>query len=98
MTGVQTCALPISLPLVIAAEPLERKLLKALKAGEISGLEWEEQLRDAVTRGAVTADEAAILSAVREKVMEVIAVDAFDADEFRLGRAQEQSMPNQQAA
>lgn len=86
------------LPLVIAAEPLERKLLKALKAGEVAGLTWEEQLQDAVSKEAVTAEEAAILVEVRAKVMEVIAVDEFEADELRLGLRPERPRQNQQAA
>jgi len=87
-----------ALPAVIAAEPLERKLLKALKAGEISGLDWEQQLHDAIAKAVVTPAEAAMLTSVREKTMEIIAVDAFDADEFRLGRRPERSLQNQQAA
>jgi acyl-CoA dehydrogenase len=75
-----------ALPKVIAAEPLERKLLKALKAGEVEGITWAEQVRHAVAGNVLTAAEAAILAETRELVEEIIAVDEFEAEELRLGR------------
>ena len=51
-----------ALPRVIHAEPLERKLLKAHKLGEIDGITWEEQLEDAVDKSIVSKEEAEILS------------------------------------
>ena len=75
-----------ALPQVIHAEPLERKLLKALKNGEITGITWEEQLQDAIARSVVTAEEADILVQVRKLVMEIIAVDEFDLEEDPAGR------------
>ena len=75
-----------ALPQVIHAEPLERKLLKALKNGEIKGITWEEQLQDAIIRSVVTAEEADILVHVRALVMEIIAVDEFDLEEIQAGR------------
>ncbi len=75
-----------ALPQVIHAEPLERKLLKALKHKEITGITWEEQLQDAIARSVVTAEEADILVQVRMLVMEIIAVDEFDLEELQAGR------------
>ena len=50
-----------ALPQVILAEPLDRKLLKALKQGEIDGITWEEQVQDALDKSVVSKEEADIL-------------------------------------
>ncbi len=75
-----------ALPQVIRAEPLERKLLKALKHKEISGITWEDQLQSAIASSVITAEEADILVQVRKLVMEIIAVDEFDLEEIQAGR------------
>jgi acyl-CoA dehydrogenase len=87
-----------ALPQVIAAEPLERKLMKAIKAGDIQGITWEDQVKDAVDKGVLTVEEAAISVSVRELVMEIIAVDEFDTDDLRLGRRVEADLDKQHAA
>ena len=84
-TGHPVGMMEEALPQVIHAEPLERKLLKALKNKEISGITWEEQLQEAITRSVVTAEEADILIHVRKLVMEIIAVDEFDLEEIQAG-------------
>lgn len=76
-----------ALPLVIAAEPLERKLLKAVKVGEVTGISWEEQLQQAKEEGVLSADEASTLEQVRELVMEIIAVDDFESDVLHVGKS-----------
>jgi acyl-CoA dehydrogenase len=76
-----------ALPQIIAAEPLERKMLKALKSGPVDGYTWEQQLQQVVASGALTATEAGLLKASRELVQEIIAVDEFDSGELRLGSA-----------
>jgi acyl-CoA dehydrogenase len=87
-----------ALPQVIAAEPLERKLLKALRTGDLVGITWAEQLQDAVAKSYLTAAEAAIMTEVRDLVMEIIAVDEFDAEDLRLGRQVEVEVSAQHAA
>jgi acyl-CoA dehydrogenase len=87
-----------ALPKVIHAEPLERKLLKALKHGEISGITWEEQLESALENSVLTRQESRILREVRELVMEVIAVDDFDVEDLRLGRQSPARIDTQHAA
>jgi len=87
-----------ALPLVIAAEPLERKLAKAVKAGEVGGMTWEEQLADALAKNVVTDEEAAQLRDVRERVLEIIAVDDFDGEDLRLGRLEELPLAQSDAA
>ncbi|MEM1412702.1 MAG: acyl-CoA dehydrogenase, partial [Pseudomonadota bacterium] len=74
-----------ALPKVIAAEPLERKLAKAIKAGDVKGLTWEDQLADGVRRELLNDAEAEQLREVRELVMEIIAVDDFPTEALRLG-------------
>ena len=80
------CFMERALPKVIHAEPLERKMLKALRQGEIHGITWDEQIREAVENSVLTAKEADILVEVRELVAEIIAVDDFDVEDLRLGR------------
>ena len=87
-----------ALPQVIAAEPIERKMLKALRADEIVGMTWEEQLKNAVDKHILTAGEAEILVQVRKLVMEIIAVDDFDSDEIRIGRRRAGELSTQHAA
>jgi acyl-CoA dehydrogenase len=80
------CFMERALPKVIQSEPLERKLLKAVKTSEIKGHTWEEQLVAAVDRAVLTHEEASLLQEVHELVARIIAVDDFDDDELRLGR------------
>jgi acyl-CoA dehydrogenase len=80
------CFMERALPEVIHAEPLERKLLKAIKQGEIEGITWDDQIRNAIEKHVLTKEEADILARVHELVAEIIAVDDFDAEDLRLGR------------
>ncbi len=75
-----------ALPQVIAAEPLERRLLKAQRAGQLDAITWEEQLEQAVSLSVVTRDEAKTLTQVRELVLEIIAVDEFESEVLELGK------------
>jgi acyl-CoA dehydrogenase len=92
------CLMEQALPQVIHAEPLERKLLKALKHGEIAGITWDEQVRDALDKSILTREEADILVQVRDLVSEIIAVDDFDIEELRLGRKTQPRLDTQHAA
>jgi acyl-CoA dehydrogenase len=87
-----------ALPLVIQAEPLERKLLKAQKQGELDGITWEEQVKQALEKSILTRDEVDILVRVREMVSEIIAVDDFDVEDLRLGRKSDARIDKQHAA
>ena len=87
-----------ALPLVIQAEPLERKLLKALKKGVIGGITWEETLKDALAKSVVSKEEAKILEHVRGLVMEIIAVDEFTTEELAVGRKPQPPVDTQHAA
>ncbi len=67
---------------VIEVEPLERRILKALKAGEISAISPDENLVKALAQGIISQDEHDKLKVVRAQVMDVINVDDFDFDAF----------------
>ncbi len=71
------------LPEVIAAEPVERKFGKALKAGQFKSHDYLDQLVEAEQAGVLNASEVALLRRVREGVFEFISVDDFDTDELR---------------
>ena len=73
------------LPDVIAAEPIERKLLKALRAGQIQGYTFDEQLSDARAKGVLSEREADLMADVRTRSMEVVAVDDFDHATLQAG-------------
>jgi acyl-CoA dehydrogenase len=67
---------------VIAAEPVERKLAKAIKGGELRALEPEEQLSEAVAKGILSEAERQLLARARQITAEAIAVDDFDPAEL----------------
>ena len=68
---------------MILADPVERKLLKALKTSDIEALSFPEQLDEGVREGWITADERRQLEELREMTIDTIAVDDFDTEELR---------------
>ena len=81
------------LPDVIAAEPVERKFLKAQKSGQFVSHEYNQQLLEAVKAGVITDGEAALLRRVREGSFEFISVDDFDPKELRAAVVHSESAP-----
>ena len=73
------------LPDVIAADPVERKLLKAERAGQVTGYTFEERLEDARKKSILTEKEADLLADVRKRSLEIIATDDFDIAELQAG-------------
>jgi acyl-CoA dehydrogenase len=71
-----------ALPKVIAAEPVERKFLKAVKSGEITALELDAQLHEAQLKGLLSSDEVVLLQEMHVLVHDVISVDDFDPSEL----------------
>ena len=67
----------------IAAEPVERKFLKALKNSSIEALDFASQLDEGVREGWITAEERAQLEELRELTLDAITVDDFDTEELR---------------
>lgn len=68
---------------VIQTEPMERKIMKALKAGEITERHPEAQLKAALDLGLITEDEFKLMEQTRAEVAEIIAVDDFDPEELQ---------------
>jgi acyl-CoA dehydrogenase len=67
---------------VIDAEPLERRILKAMKAGEIKAITADQNLSQALAKGIISQQEYNKLSVVRAEVMDFINVDDFPFDAF----------------
>ncbi len=67
----------------IAAEPVERKFLKALKNSDIEALDFASQLDEGVREGWITADERVQLEELRALTLDAITVDDFDVHELR---------------
>jgi len=67
----------------IAAEPVERKFLKAMKSKGIEALDYDAQLDEAVREGHITAEERALLQELRTITLDAINVDDFDTEELR---------------
>jgi acyl-CoA dehydrogenase len=66
----------------IAAEPVERKFLKAVKSGDIESLDVDGQLQEAQLKGLLSAEEVALLEELHVLVHDVISVDDFDPSEL----------------
>jgi acyl-CoA dehydrogenase len=67
---------------VISAEPVERKLQKALKGDASKSHDFAEQLAAAETQGVISAEERKLLERVRAATFEFISVDDFDPREL----------------
>ena len=67
----------------VAAEPVERKFLKALKTSDIEALDFASQLDEGVREGWITVEERKQLEELREITLETITVDDFDTHELR---------------
>jgi len=73
----------------IAAEPVERKFLKALKNCEAPALEFTAQLDQGVQEGWITQAERQQLEELRALTLDAISVDDFDAQELRAVRPED---------
>lgn len=90
--------LEAALPRVIACEPVERRILKALRNGQLDESNWKNQLDEALSKSIITAVEAKELKTVRAMVAEIIAVDEFDQDEIRMGLRKDKKKAADKAA
>ncbi len=71
-----------ALPKVIAAEPIEHKIRRAVKKGEVVGRDSAAQLEDAASKNVISKNEAEtvrIANAARDKVIQV---DDFSPEEL----------------
>ncbi|RUO98935.1 acyl-CoA dehydrogenase [Hyphomicrobium sp.] len=78
-----TGILEVTLEKVIAAEPVEKKLEKAIRDGVVRRYHGSDWFADAHLKGVITADEADQLREVERLVARVIAVDHFDPQEVK---------------
>ena len=80
------CALGLlqeAMELSIEVAPLEKRLRKGVKDGQIHALGYAAQVEEGVAAGIITAEEAARLSFADEKVMALIHVDDFAPEDFQ---------------
>jgi acyl-CoA dehydrogenase len=87
-----------ALPHIIATEPLERKILKAQKDGQLNALNWEDQLQQALDKKIISNEEAAELRHSRKLTLEIIAVDEFESSALCLGEAASEEIKAPHAA
>jgi acyl-CoA dehydrogenase len=72
-----------ALVLSLAAEPIEKRIrVEGVKTGRVTALELPGQIQQALAAGIVSETEAAQLRDYDRKVMELVHVDDFAADEF----------------
>jgi len=76
----------LALPEVIAAEPLERRLQKAQRSGDLTAITWEDQLQQAHEKSIINAEEMGLLQSARGMTLEIIAVDEFESEALCLGQ------------
>lgn len=74
---------------VIDTEPLERRILKAIKSGEINEIDPRKQLTQALDKEIINKSEFNSLTKVRAEVAEIISVDDFPFDAFDRSKAQQ---------
>ncbi len=84
-TGYPLGVMEKLLPDVIAAEPLERRLLKAQRAGQFKSPTFEGQVAEAVDKNILSDSERDFLMDVRRRTLEIISVDDFDLEEIQAG-------------
>ncbi len=72
-----------AMELSIEVSPLEKKLRKGVKEGQIRALDYAGQVEEGVAAGIITAEEAGQLRTADEKVMALIHVDDFAPEELQ---------------
>jgi len=74
---------------VIENEPLERRVLKAVKNAEIDAIDHQQQLEQALERDIINKSEYDTLTELRQQVAAIVAVDDFPFDAFDRTQAYE---------
>jgi acyl-CoA dehydrogenase len=77
-----TGVLEAALAKVVESEPADRKLEKAIREGKVRRFLGRDWFAEAVEKGVLTAEEAALLRETEALVAKVIAVDHFDPAEI----------------
>ena len=78
-----TGLLEVTFAKVVAAEVAEKKLDRAVRAGQVRRVHGTDWIGDAAKVGVITSEEAALLREVETLTARVIAVDHFDPAEVR---------------
>jgi acyl-CoA dehydrogenase len=91
-----TALLEQTLAKVVACEEAEKKLERAIRKGEVKRFYNNDWIKEAETKGVLSADEVRELAELRDMVARAIAVDDFAASE--LTRAQTNSEDEGDAA
>lgn len=78
-----TGILEVTFEKAVAAEEVERKLDRAVRAGTVKRYHGNDWFTEAVTKNVLTEAEAAQLRELEELTARVIAVDHFDPDEVK---------------
>jgi acyl-CoA dehydrogenase len=78
-----TGLLEVTFAKVVAAEVAEKKLDRAVRAGQVRRVHGTDWIGDATKVGVITSEEAALLREVETLTARVIAVDHFDPAEVR---------------
>ena len=68
---------------VVAAEPAEKKLDRAVRAGQVRRVHGTDWIGDAAKQGVISDSEAQLLREVEQLTARVIAVDHFDPAEVK---------------
>ncbi len=76
---------------VIAAEPVERRLRKALRNGVLAEGSPDAVIDQAVEDALISKEEASLVRLARQATLEVIAVDDFDPEELQRQRPKQRS-------
>lgn len=82
---------------IIAAEPIERKLSKAIKTGQITALNVDVQIAEAIASSVLSSEEGALLTEVHKLTHEFISVDDFDSAQLAAARVND-SVPHFKSA
>lgn len=75
-----------ALGMIIEAEPIERKVAKAIKTGTVVASDPDSQLDEAVRYTVITEAERDLLVRAREAILQVISVDDFDTADLVSGK------------
>ena len=78
-----TGLLEVTLTKVVAAEAAEKKLDRAVRAGQVRRVHGTDWIGDAARQGVITESEARLLREVEQLTARVIAVDHFDPAEVK---------------
>ena len=78
-----TGLLEVAFAKAVAAEVPEKKLDRAVRAGQVRRVHGTDWIGDAAKLGVITDDEASLLREVEALTARVIAVDHFDPAEVR---------------